>query len=103
MKTNTFTCKCSLTIVVRYDSSWKDMSSLPWSLNADNLSNPERIWDDTHILDTLSLLSYKVVGILDRDFSSDLDEEDILRVYARDLSIYLVYERCTSTKKYDQE
>ena len=79
------------------------MISLPWSLNADDLSNLERIWDDTHILGTLSLLSYKVAGVLDRDFSSDLDEEDIFRVYARDLSIYLVYERGTSTKKHDQE
>ena len=79
------------------------MISLPWSLNADDLSNPERIWDDTHILGTLSLLSYKVAGVLDRDFSSNLDEEDILRVYARDLPIYLVYERGTSTKKHNQE
>ena len=79
------------------------MIFLPWSLNVDDLNNPERIWDDTHILDTLSLLSYKVTGVLNRDFSSDLDEEDILKVYARDLPIYLVYERGTSTKKHDQE
>ena len=79
------------------------MISLPWSLNVDDLSNPERIWDDTYVLGTLSLLSYKVTGVLDRDFSNDLDEEDILRVYARDLPIYLVYERGTSTKKHDQE
>ena len=39
----------------------------------------------------------------ERDFSSDLDEEDILRVYAKDLPIYLVYERGTSTEKHDQE
>ncbi len=39
----------------------------------------------------------------ERDFSSDLDEEDILRVYARDLPIYLVYERGTSTEKHDHE
>ena len=38
----------------------------------------------------------------DRDFSSDLDEEDILRVYARALPIDLVYERGTSPKKHDQ-
>ena len=79
------------------------MISLPWSLNANDLNNPERIWDNTHILGTLSLLSYKVAGVLDRDFSSDLDEEDILKVYARDLLFFLVYERDTSTKKYDQE
>jgi hypothetical protein len=79
------------------------MISLPCSLNADDLSNPERIWDDIYILGTLSLLSYKVAGVLDRDFSSDLDEEDILKVYARDLLIYLMYERGTSTKKHDQE
>jgi hypothetical protein len=40
--------------------------------------------------------------VYDRDLSSDLDEENILRVYARDLPIYLVYERGTSTKKHDQ-
>ena len=58
-----------------------------------------------HIWGTLSLLSYKVAGVsivYDRDFSSDLDEEDILRVYARDLPIDLVYERVTSPKKHDQ-
>ena len=38
----------------------------------------------------------------ERDFFSDLDEEDILRVYAKDLPIYLVYERGTSIEKYDQ-
>ena len=77
------------------------MISLPWSLNVDDLSNPERIWDDTYVLGTLSLLSYKATGVLDRDFFSDLDEENILRVYVRDLPIYLVYERGTSTKKHD--
>ena len=79
---------------------------MPWSLNVDDLSNPGRIWVDTHIRGTLSLLSYKVAGVsrvYDRDFSNDLDEKDILKVYARDLSIYLVYERGASTKKHDQE
>ena len=60
---------------------------------------------DTHIQVTLSLLSYKVARVLkvyDRDFSNDLDEKDILRVYARDLPIYLVYERGTSPMKHDQ-
>jgi hypothetical protein len=79
------------------------MIFLSWSLNADDLSNLERIWDYTYILATLSLLSYKVAGVLDKDFSSDLDEEDILRVYVRDLPIYLVYEISISTKKHDQE
>ena len=53
---------------------------------------------DTYVQVTLSLLSYKVTGVLgvyDKDFSNDLDEEDILRVYVRDLSIYLEYERDT--------
>ena len=52
---------------------------------------------------SFSLFLYKVAGVLDRDFSSDLDEEDILRVYSKDLPIYLVYEKGTSTKKHDQE
>ena len=43
--------------------------------------------EDTHILGTLPLLSYKVAGVLDRDFSSNLDKEDILRMYAKDLPI----------------
>ena len=59
------------------------MISLPWSLNADDLSNPERIWDDTHILRTLSILLYEVAGVSDRDFSSDLDEEDILECMSK--------------------
>ena len=32
----------------------------------------------------------------------DSDEEDIFGVYAKDLPISLVYERGTSTEKYDQ-
>jgi hypothetical protein len=40
--------------------------------------------------------------VYEQDFSSDSDEEDILRVYARDLPIYLVYEKGTSTEKHDQ-
>ena len=54
---------------------------------------------------SLSLLSYKVAGVstvYELDFSSDLDKEDILRVYAKDLPIYLVYERGTPTEKHDQ-
>jgi hypothetical protein len=43
---------------------------------------------DTHIQVTLSLLSYKVAGVL--------------RVYARDLSIDLEDEKDTSPKKHDQ-
>ena len=60
---------------------------------------------DTHIQVTLSLLSYKVAGVLRvyaRDLSSDLDEEDILRVDARNPFIDLKHERDTSPKKHDQ-
>jgi hypothetical protein len=77
---------------------------LPWSLNVDDLNNSGRIWVDTHIRGTLSLLLYKVAGVsrvYDKDFSNNLDEEDILRVYTKDLPIYLVYERGASTKKHD--
>jgi hypothetical protein len=53
---------------------------------------------------SLSFLLHKVARVsrvYDRDFSNNLDEEDILRVYTRDLPIYLVYERGASTKKHD--
>jgi hypothetical protein len=54
---------------------------------------------------SLSLLSYKVSGVLRvyaRNLSSDLDEEDILRGYVRNLFIDLKDERDTSSKKHDQ-
>ena len=60
---------------------------------------------DTHIQVVFSLLSYKVAGlsrVYARDLSSDLDEEDILRVYARNPFIDLKDERDTSPKKHDQ-
>ena len=37
-----------------------------------------------------------------KNLSSDLDEEDILRVYARNLFIDLENEKDTSSKKHDQ-
>ena len=60
---------------------------------------------DTHIQVTFSLLSYKVAEVsrvYARDLSSDLDEEDILRVYARNPFIDLKDERDISPKKHDQ-
>jgi hypothetical protein len=60
---------------------------------------------DTHIQVTFSLLSYKVAGVsrvYAKNLSSDLDEEDILRVYARNPFIDLKDERDTSPKKHDQ-
>ena len=59
---------------------------------------------NTHIQVTLSFLSYKVARVLKvyvKDLSSDLDEEDILRVYARNPFIDLKDERDTSPKKHD--
>ena len=54
---------------------------------------------DTHLQVTLSLLSYKVAGVsivYVRDLSNDLDEEDILRVHAKNPFIDLKDERDTS-------
>ena len=59
---------------------------------------------NTHIQVTLSFLSYKVARVLKvyvKDLSSDLDEEDILRVYARNPFIDLKDERDTLPKKHD--
>ena len=61
---------------------------------------------DTYIRGALSLLSYEVAGVLrvyTRDLSNDLDEEDILRVYARNPFIGLKDERDTSPKKHDKK
>ena len=55
---------------------------------------------------SLSLLSYKVSGVLRvyaRNLSSDLDEEDILKGYARNLFIDLKDERDTSPKKQNKK